>query len=243
MNQDAPLVTMRLCREGDDVAILFSRTPVPGRVKSRLCTHLTAEQSCALHVASTLDTAEFLDRAEAAVVKWIFWSDPIADDSATIFLPAAFHIAVQRGETLGDRMAEAFERVFTSGARRVVIFGSDSPTLPGARVAEAFAALDDCDLVLGPAEDGGFYLIGCRRFEPRIFAEVEWSTPRTLAQTKRNAERLGLRVCELEPWYDLDEWKDVLRMLSDARAGSALPQHVAAFFEQLQKEKGKLAPL
>src|SRR5688572_18740978 len=192
MSEAEHQIRPHLRREGDDVAILFSRTPVPGRVKSRLHTHLTAAQACALHVACTLDTAELLDQAAPAAAKWIFWSEPAEQDTPLLSLPASFHAAVQRGETLGDRMAEAFARGFECNARSVVIFGSDSPTLPAGSVQEAFAALDDCDIVLGPAEDGGYYLIGFRHFAPGLFADVEWSTPRALAQTRRNADREGL---------------------------------------------------
>ena len=230
------------------MAILFSRAPTPGLVKSRLHTHLSPEQACALHVASTLDTAELIARALPLASKWIFWSEaPAPQDqtnalSGSLRLPRSFRAAVQQGDGLAERMADAFSRAFTSGARHIVIFGSDSPTLPAACIQQSFAALADCDLVLGPTEDGGYYLIGCRQFDPRLFADVEWSTPRTFIQTLRNAEQLGFRVQVLAPWYDLDEWKDVERMLQEARQGRPLPRHLVVFLEQLRKEKGETAP-
>ena len=99
-----------------------------------------------------------------------------------------------------------------------------------------FASLADSDLVLGPTEDGGYYLIGCRRFDPGLpglFDNVAWSTAQVFAQPQANAERLGYRIAVLPPWFDLDAWKDVERLLAEARQGIALPPHLRAFLEDL----------
>ena len=133
-------------------------------------------------------------------------------------------------------MGAAFLRAFGSGARRAVLFGSDSPTLPPEVPRKALEALSDCDLALGPTEDGGYYLIGCRRFDPQLLRGIEWSTPRTLDQTVANARRLGYQTTLLEPWFDLDEWGDVERLLADVQKGIPLPPHLAAFFRELQTE-------
>jgi rSAM/selenodomain-associated transferase 1 len=230
----------RLCVEGDDCAILFAKTPAPGRVKSRLWTHLTEEEACRLHCASTNDTLALLDRSLPGASKCLFLSEePETDASATSLgfdLPAGFGCAVQEGNGLGERMGATFQRAFNSGARRAVIFGSDSPTLPAAVVNEAFERIADAnDLVLGPTEDGGYYLIGCRRFDPGLFQGVEWSTPSVFAQTCANAERLGYRVAVLEKWFDLDEWKDVERVMEGARLGAPLPEHLAALLQELKR--------
>lgn len=131
-------------------------------------------------------------------------------------------------------MGAAFERAFASGAARAVIFGSDSPTLPPTIPRHAFDALADCDLVVGPTEDGGYYSIGCRRFDPQLFHGVEWSTSRTCEQTLANARRLGYRTTLLPRWFDLDEWKDVERLLADARREKLMPPHLTAFFKELE---------
>ena len=204
---------------------------MPGRVKSRLWTHLTPEQSCQLHWACIQDMAALLNHALPQLPKWLFLSD---DPNADITLPSGFRCVVQEGATLGDRMAAAFTRAFASGARRVVIFGSDSPTLPEGIPQQAFEALDDSDVVLGPTEDGGYYLIGCRRFDAALFRGVEWSTPRTLQQTLSNAERQRCRATMLERWFDLDEWKDVERLLAAAHRENSLPSNLATFLKQLE---------
>ncbi len=230
-----------LCASGEDCAIMFARTPEPGRVKSRLCTRLTPEQACRLHCASTNDVMELLDRSLRGVPQWLFLSErpETSLKSSGLRLPHGFGCAIQEGGNLGERMSAAFVRAFDSGARRVVIFGSDSPTLPSQIVQQAFREMAECDLVLGPTEDGGYYLIGCRRFDAGLFQAVEWSTPRAFEQTLANAERLGYQVAVLEPWFDLDEWKDMERILAAARRGEPLPFHLAAFLKELEME-GKL---
>jgi rSAM/selenodomain-associated transferase 1 len=238
-------IPARLCAKGDDCAILFARTPAPGRVKSRMWTHFTKEEACRLHCASTNDTLALLGRALPGASRWLFLSEEPEAAEPTVSakplgldVPSGFGCAVQEGNGLGERMGAAFQRAFDSGARRVVIFGSDSPTLPAAVVQQAFKRLADVnDLVLGPTEDGGYYLIGCRRFERGLFQGVEWSTPRVFAATCANAERLGYRVAVLEKWFDLDEWKDVERVMEDARRGVPLPEHLAALLQELNRNR------
>jgi hypothetical protein len=227
----------QLCRPGQDCAILFARAPAPGRVKSRLWTHLTPEQACRFHCASVNDTAELLDQAlPAGIPRWIFFSEqfvPDSDGARDLRLPSAFRSEAQEEGNLGERMSAAFLRAFASGARRVVIFGSDSPTLPAATARQAFDLLDQADVAFGPAEDGGYYMIGCRRFDPELFRAVEWSTRQSFQQTLANAQRLGYEAAFLQPWFDLDQWQDVERLLADARRGIPLPKHLAAFLSQV----------
>jgi len=130
-------------------------------------------------------------------------------------------------------MGAAFERALSGGARRVVIFGSDSPTLPRSIPPMAFRHLQESDLVVGPTDDGGYYLIGCRWMDPALFENVEWSTSDTCAQTLANADRLGYKTALLERWFDLDSWSDVERLLADTQRGILLPPHMAAFFAQV----------
>lgn len=120
----------------------------------------------------------------------------------------------QRGRDLGARLASVVERAFGLGLGPVAVLGADSPTLPPAYVSRALDALarDEADVALGPAEDGGYYLVALRRPAPKLFREVDWSTPRAYAQTAANAARLGLRLLELPRWYDVDTPDDLLRL-------------------------------
>lgn len=226
--------SLPLCAPRGDCAILFARTPVPGRVKSRLVPRFSPEQACALHCAATSDTAALLADTLPHAAVWLFLSEkPSGTEAGHMVLPPRFRCTLQVVGTLGDRMGAAFARALSDGARRVVLFGSDSPSLPRSVPPQAFRALDESDLVLGPADDGGYYLIGCRRFDPRLFRGVEWSAPSTCDQTLANAATLDYRTTLLERWFDLDDWSDVERLLAEARRGAPLPPHLAAFLSQL----------
>jgi uncharacterized protein len=223
----------RLCGDGDDCLLLFARAPLIGRVKSRLRPPLTAEQACALHLATLRDTAEMMERSQPNLSKWIFWSEaPLRE--VIIDLPPSLRSTTQCEGDLGRRMQDAFQRAFDSGARRTVIIGSDSPHLPAERLSQAFAALEASELVLGPAEDGGFYLIGSRRLEARVFDGVEWGGADVLRRTSVNAARCGYSVSLLEPCYDLDRWEDVERLRD---SGAAVPRHLQMFLQEFSAAK------
>jgi hypothetical protein len=238
MNLQLESGSVSLSDAGGECAILFARTPVPGRVKSRFLPRYSPEQACALHCAATSDTAALLAATLPDPALWLFLSEePSGSEAGELVLPQRFRCALQAQGTLGDRMGAAFARALSGGARRVVIFGSDSPTLPRSVPPLAFHHLHDSDLVVGPTDDGGYYLIGCRRFDPALFEGVEWSTPRTCAQTLANAARLGYKTALLERWFDLDTWSDIGRLLADAQRGVRLPPHLAAFFQQMSPSR------
>jgi len=193
----------------------MAKHPAPGRVKTRLAASLGAERACALYRAFVLDLADRLD-ALPYDVTWAYW--PAAAPFPTL-LPGA-RCRPQRGADLGDRMANA---VAECGGPAVVI-GADAPHVPAARLAEAMEALAGAaDLVLGPAEDGGYYLIGLREPTPAVFTGIAWGTSRVLAETLARAG--GLRTRLLEASFDVDTPADLAR-LSDvlARGEVALPR-------------------
>jgi rSAM/selenodomain-associated transferase 1 len=236
MNLQIESESAALCDPGGECAILFARTPVPGRVKSRFQPRLSPEQACALHCAATSDTAALVAESLSTPTLWLFLSEePSGGEAGEFALPPRFRCTLQPQGTLGERMAAAFARALSGGARRVVIFGSDSPTLPRTVPPLAFHHLHDSDLVVGPTDDGGYYLIGCRRFDPALFDGVEWSTQRTCSQTLANAATLAYKTALLERWYDLDSWGDVGKMLAAAQRGTPLPPHLAAFFRRMSQ--------
>lgn len=219
---------------GQVKVILFARAPVPGKVKTRMIAQLGAERACALHLACVGDVADLLERALPAAQKWLFWSEaPGAEFSIhQLQLPPSFGVALQSGLDLGERMGRALERALapegTGQAGRVLLVGSDSPTLPPDYLMRALELLNDSDMVLGPSEDGGFYLIGARRFHRAVFDGVVWGGAEVFARTAANIERRSLKLATLPGWYDLDEWRDVEHMLAEARAGTPLPPRLAA---------------
>jgi rSAM/selenodomain-associated transferase 1 len=196
----------------------MAKHPAPGRVKTRLAATLGAERACALYRAFVLDLAERLD-ALAYDVTWAYW--PATAPFATL-LPRA-RCWPQRGADLGERMANA---VAECGGPAVVI-GADAPHVPAARLEEAVGALAaDADLVLGPADDGGYYLIGLRAPRPPVFTGVPWGTDRVLAETLARAG--GLRTLLLEPCFDVDTPADLTRLSGVLTRGDvALPRTAA----------------
>jgi hypothetical protein len=113
---------------------------------------------------------------------------------------------------LGNRMSSFFDDAFQSGADRVVLIGSDSPTLPIEYITRTFEMLAQDDVVLGPTPDGGYYLIGARGATPPVFEGVAWSTPDVFAQTIERLRAASLTYEQLPSWYDVDERADLIRL-------------------------------
>ena len=186
----------------------FAREPVPGRVKTRMQPVLDAVGACELHIALLTHTARQL--AGVARCQRELW---VAGDPAH---PALVHAATlgdagvrrQRGKDLGERMGHALETALAD-AQQVVLVGSDCPGLDAAYVDAAFAALGSADVVLGPALDGGYVLIGVRRVDARLFQGVDWSTGAVLAQTLARIDALGWQAALLEPRRDIDRPEDL----------------------------------
>ncbi len=129
-------------------------------------------------------------------------------------LPPGLLWTCQQGSDLGERMAGALADAHAQGFEPLVVVGTDSPTLPPRFVSEALAVLSAgaAEVVLGPTEDGGYYLVGTNTPTPGLFDGVAWSTSRTYADTAGNADRLGLRRHILPPWYDIDTPDDLARL-------------------------------
>jgi uncharacterized protein len=136
----------------------------------------------------------------------------------------------QQGETLGDRMRNAFGELFARGYTRVVAIGSDLPTLPARYVEQAFDRLRDRSgaIVVGPAIDGGYYLIGLREAAPELFDAIPWSTRGVLAATRQAAEKLNLVVHLTPEWYDVDEPADLDRVVGESTGGARTRSWVGA---------------
>lgn len=192
--------------------LVMAKAPLPGIAKTRLQARagLTDERLTALATAFLDDVlAHCRQVADARIVlhvapaAWAPWFSAFAPGAA---------VEVQVEGDLGARMAAAFERAFADGARSAVLVGTDAPHMGAAVYRAAFDALARADLVLVPAEDGGYALIGLARPVPGLFDGVAWSAPTTRAETLANARRLGLVVHELEPTFDVDRARDLWRL-------------------------------
>jgi len=218
---------------------MIAKMPRPNECKTRLVPPLTHEQAAVLSARFIADTAAHIRTVAAAcdatpAVLYLGESTPEQRDA--VFGRGMTYIA-QRGETFGERIASGVVDFLAAGFCGVNIIDSDSPTLPSAyldTVARALAVPIDSDsptlpsayldtvaralavpgdrVVLGPAEDGGYYLIGVNAVHPELFESIDWSTDRVFAQTLARARSIPLEIVTLPPWYDVDD-ADSLAML------------------------------
>ncbi len=216
------------------VLVIFAKAPIPGQVKTRLCPPLTADEAATLHGSFVLDT---LERTRTAVVKLRLPLDrylACSPSSTLVFFKImeerqAVKLIDQEGDDLGARMNQAFETMFARGYKRVLIVGTDVPSLPLQHYQQALALLENNDLVVGPALDGGYYLIGLNKPAPALFENIPWSTDRVLALTREKADSLRLSHALLPAWRDIDTIDDVQAMIEASSLDARKPKHEQSF--------------
>lgn len=199
------------------VLALFAKAPQPGAVKTRLCPPLSPEDAAALYRAMLLDTLD-LHEAETGLLLALWYAPEGARAWFEREAPPRYALHAQRGSGLGARMAAAFREHAGQGAERVVLRGTDSPTLPRSRIAQAFETLETHDVVLCPDRDGGYNLIGLREPCDALFAP-EMSTASVLARTLECCQARGLRARLLPAHYDVDTEAELSWLERDATPG------------------------
>jgi uncharacterized protein len=200
----------------DRVLGLFAKRPEPLLVKTRLAAASSAQWAASVAEAFLLDTIQRLGRVEARRVLAFAPADAAAYFDA--IAKGRFAVVPQVEGDLGERMSAFFKSQLQRGAGRAVLVGTDSPTLPLPYIERAFQNLDESDLVIGPATDGGYYLIGCRQWTPELFDSIPWGTSRVLADTMERLKTLGLRTALLPPWYDVDTLDDWYMLMGNVAA-------------------------
>jgi uncharacterized protein len=207
-----------------DRVLVFAKAPVSGRVKTRLTPPLPPDEAAALYEASLRDVVALCARERARVELW--YHD---DQNAAGYFAGEFPHLLQSAQAsghLGEKMHDAFARSFADGAQRVMIVGSDAPTLPDAVLNAAVAGLREAEMVVGPTLDGGYYLIGFGQAAwPRaaaLFTDIPWSTDTVFRATVDKATQAALQINVLPGWYDLDTMDDLRQALLDARPESNL---------------------
>ena len=210
--------------------VIFAKAPVPGQVKTRLCPPLTPDEAATLHGSFVLDT---LERAKTAVGKLKLDMDrylACAPSSGHVFFKImeerqGVKLIDQVGDDLGARMHHVVETMFSRGYRRTIIIGTDVPTVPLDHFKQALTSLEDHDLVLGPALDGGYYLIGINQSVPELFSDIPWSTDQVLRLTQEKAAVLGLKTALLERWRDVDTLDDLEALIEECTTDSKKPKN------------------
>jgi hypothetical protein len=188
--------------------VVFLKHPRPGAVKTRLAAAIGPAAAAGLYRALAERVLEATTPAAGDYERLVFFDPPESLPQMREWLPGV-RLLAQSGHDLGARMADAFARAFARGASRVAIVGTDAPGVSRATVREALSALDTADVVIGPADDGGYYLIALREPRPELFAGIEWSTPGVRGQTLVRAAAAGLSVLELGHLRDVDTLDDL----------------------------------
>lgn len=191
------------------IILLFVKGPVRGLVKSRLAAGLGQDSALELYRNFVLDTLETVRKTGCEFR--IFFHPARTRHTVTALLGPEYQYIAQEGTDLGQRMEHAFRRAFSDGWRRAVLVGSDIPDLTADVILEAFESLKANDVVVGPAEDGGYYLIGFNdsTFAPRIFSGIEWSTDRVFPETIERLKSRPVRIHFAPRWRDVDTMDDL----------------------------------
>ena len=212
---------------------VVAKQPAAGQTKTRLCPPLDGATAAALYECFLRDTLALMMQV-AGVQRSIAYLPEDADGYFRDLAPA-MGLTPQRGADLGVRLDQLLTDALAGGAQQAVVMDSDSPTLPAAYIAQAFALLDGpYDVVIGPCDDGGYYLIGLKQPQPRLFHEVTMSTPTVVRDTLAIAAELGLQIALLPTWYDVDTVAELARLRQElAEAAPEIAPQTRRFLAQI----------
>jgi hypothetical protein len=189
--------------------MLFARTPVVGQVKTRLIPHLGAQRACRLHRSMLEFGLQQLQQTQADELQ--LW---LSDESRALdsIIPQGLSRHRQQGADLGSKMAYGFAYNFTRGSGAVIVAGSDCPQLVASHYHRALLALEHHDAVIIPALDGGYVLLGLRRFEASLFTDIPWGQASVYQKTTDKLVAMDWRWCALEPLADIDRPEDLVHL-------------------------------
>jgi uncharacterized protein len=217
----------------------MAKRPAVGQTKTRLAPPLNAEQAASLYACFLKDTLELVRQVPNVQPAIAYW--PAGEGEYFSRLADGFDLVLQQGSDLGTRLDNTLAHYFQQDYRHVVIMDSDSPTLPAAWLRAAFLQLEaGAEVVLGPCDDGGYYLIGMKRPFPRLLREVRMSTSSVTADTLALAAQAGVRVSLLQAWFDVDDLPSLQRLVSEL---ALAPPETARHTRQFLQEQDLLASL
>jgi len=200
----------------------MARAPRAGKVKTRLCPPLTPAQAAGFYACLIDDVLKGLAGSHGWD-SWIAYTDE-SGEYFRLYEERGFSLLRQRGDSLGARMHGIFVDLLSAGYRSVVVVGSDVPGVNAGSAGHAFSLLEAGEdrVVLGPSDDGGYYLIGLRTPLVGLFEGIAWSTPEVLAQTLERAAALDAGVATIASCYDVDVIEDLVRLWTDLRRSDSL---------------------
>jgi uncharacterized protein len=220
--------------KGKRALIIFAREPEDGKVKTRLLTHFDAAAVTGLYKAFIQDVVHTA-RQVRCDEKFLYYTGSDQPWFLQQFQDD-FCLRPQSGADLGERMAHAVCACQSDGFVYSVIIGTDCPSLTFGQIQQAFEELEECDLVLGPSPDGGYYLIGQNMLYPRLYSNIEWGTDNVFNQTLKRAKELQLNVTHLSPQQDVDVYENLKDFVSDSAAAKTAPRGFECV-QQLLKDK------
>ncbi len=218
------------------VLVIIAKQPQVGTTKTRLSPPLTLSAAAELFEALLLDTLDLVSSIrglDLAVAVTPLESVPYFErvtPPGTLLLPVTC-------PDIGDCLTQVFEQLLQMGYPRVLAFNSDGPSLPVEYIQQALQMLVDHDVVFGPSEDGGYYLVALEELHPELFRDIEWSTPKVLPQSLAIARQENLDVALLPIWYDVDNATGLKRLLEETRSMPAQQlAHSRRFFAGLSPQ-------
>jgi rSAM/selenodomain-associated transferase 1 len=227
---------------------VMTKAPRAGQVKTRLTPPLTPEEAAWLNICFLRDTTSAIaGLTSEGKSRGIAVYTPLGAENAYAgILPDEFELVPQRGDAFGERLAFATEDLLALGFDSVCLIDSDSPTVPAGAFsqAEQFLAKKEDGVVLGPSDDGGYYLIGVKKLHRSLFEKIDWSTERVLEQTVQRAREIELEIHLLPTWYDVDDRATLRRLCREFfGANGSRPEAYPApatrqFLEELLKREG-----
>jgi rSAM/selenodomain-associated transferase 1 len=214
------------------IVVIIAKEPQIGTTKTRLSPPLKPSQAAALFEALLEDTIDLvtsiegIDLAVAVTPRESIGYFEGKTPGGTILIPVTC-------ADIGDCLKQVFEELFQRGYPRVLAFNSDGPSLPSEYIHQAVQLLDSLDVVYGPSDDGGYYLVGLNEPQPKLFSDIQWSTAQVMEQSLARAKAENLRVALLPEWYDVDTADDLERLMRDVqRYPEDRLEHTRRYFAQ-----------
>jgi rSAM/selenodomain-associated transferase 1 len=197
--------------------VIMAREPEPHKVKTRLTPPLDPVTASKIYHGFLMDKIEQVEGIKEAD-HFVAYTPESSRYFFESIIPPDFTLLPQKGKDLGERLANICDTLFENGYVKIVMMDSDTPNLPSSYITDGLESLKKTDLVLGPCEDGGYYLIGLSSNMPQIFQGIPWSTSNVTEVTMRKAQALGKKIFLLEKWYDVDTISDLRRLKSELDA-------------------------
>ncbi len=212
--------------------VIMAKEPKVGLTKTRFNPPLNLDQAAQFYEVLLKDTIELVSGISTIDLA-IAITPPESIDYFKRIAPSKTHFIPVVCADIGECLAISLERLLDLKYERVLALNSDGPSLPAANIQQAIQSLDNHDLVLGPSEDGGYYLVGFKQLHTKIFTGIDWSTDQVLTQTLHKAMGLALSVHLLPAWYDIDTASDIERLRAELKVlpPDALP-HTRKLLDQ-----------